>query len=390
MISVKGIFKDMKKDYYEILGVPKSADLQQIKKAYRSLALKYHPDRVPADQKKEAEEKFKEISEAYAVLSDTQKRQMYDQYGHAGIDQRYTTEDIFRGADFSDIFAETGLGDILSRFFGDSFDFFGTESRSGSRRARRGRDIQYEMEITLEEAFSGVKKSIKIPRHEHCSSCQGTGAKSGTALKTCSTCRGQGQVVMSSGFFRMAQTCSTCGGQGKVITEFCPQCRGKGVVQITRNIDVTIPAGVDTDTRLRIKGEGESGISGSGDLYLYIVVKPHSLFHREGKDIHNELLVSFVKAALGAEVPVTTLNGQVMMNIPAGTQSGKIFRLKGKGVPDVHGGSPGDLYVRAMIQVPTHLTTEQKRLLEEFAKMSGEKVGDNGESLKEKIKKVFK
>ena len=382
---------NMKKDYYEILGVPKNASLQDIKKAYRSLALKHHPDRVPAEQKKEAEEKFKEISEAYGVLSDTQKRSMYDQYGHAGIDQRYTAEDIFRGADFS-TFEDIGLGDIFSRIFGEAgFDIFGTGfGGRGSSRRSRGSDIQYEMEISLEEAFKGVKKKIKVPRHDECEDCHGSGAKAGSSLKTCPTCRGQGRVVMASGFFRMEQTCSNCGGQGKVITEYCSKCQGKGTLRVARNIDVMIPAGVDSDSRLRVRGEGEYGPGGRGDLYIYINVKLHQIFHREGSDLQIELPVSFVKAALGSEVLVPTLDGQVSMKIPAGTQSGKLFRLKEKGMPDLHEHGRGDQYVRVMIQVPTHLTAEQRRILEEYARVSGEDLKDFSESISEKIKKVFK
>jgi len=382
---------NMKRDYYEILGVSKNASVQDIKKAYRSLALKYHPDRVPAEQKKDAEEKFKEISEAYGVLSDPQKRSMYDQYGHAGIDQRYTAEDIFRGTDFS-IFDDIGLGDIFSRIFGDAgFDIFGTTMGTrGSSRRHRGSDIPYEVEITLEEAFKGIKKKIKVPRHEECEECHGSGAKAGSSLKTCPTCRGQGQIVMASGFFRMSQTCSNCGGQGKVIAEYCPKCQGQGTTRVTRNIDVNIPAGVDSDSRLRVRGEGEYGPGGRGDLYLYIKVKPHSIFQRDGCDLHMELPVSFVKAALGGEGSVSTLDGPVSMKIPAGTQSGKIFRLKEKGMPDLHRQGRGDQYVHVMIQVPNHLTSEQRRVLEEYARVSGEVVTETAESITEKIKKVFK
>lgn len=375
----------MKKDYYEILGVEKGADVAAIKKAYRSLALKYHPDRVPEAEKKDAEEKFKEISEAYGVLSDPQKRQMYDQYGHSGIDQRYTAEDIFKGADFSSIFGESDLGDILGNMFGDAI-FGGSSGRTN--RARRGRDIQYEVEISLEEAFSGIKKKIKVPRHEKCKTCDGNGAKPGSKLKTCATCKGQGQVVMSNGFFRMQQTCSACGGQGQIITDHCPECRGQGVVRVTRNIDVNIPAGVDNDTRLRVKGEGEVGNAGPGDLYLYILVKAHSTYERHGKDLSLELPVSFVKAALGADVSVPTLSGDVSMKIPAGTQSGKVFRLKGKGMPDLHGESAGDLYAKVMLRVPEHLSGEQKKILEEYARVSGDDVASG--SFAEKFKNAFK
>ena len=338
----------MKRDYYEVLGVPKDANAEQIKKTYRSLALKHHPDRVEESKKKEAEEKFKEISEAYGVLSDPQKRKMYDQLGHEGIDQRYTAEDIFRGADFSSVFGEAGLGDIFSQFFGDSiFEAFGGGRTRGGRgqRAYRGRDIQYEVEIPLEEAYAGIKKKIQVPRHEHCTQCNGSGAKSPDAMKTCPTCKGQGQVIMSSGFFRMAQTCSTCSGRGKIITDYCPQCNGKGVVRVTRNIDVSIPPGVDNDTRLRVKGEGEVGSAGAGDLFIYILVRPHATFQRDGKDLQMSLSVSFVKAALGGEMIVPTLSGNVTMKIPPGTQSGRVFRLKAKGMPDLHGGAPGEQYV---------------------------------------------
>jgi molecular chaperone DnaJ len=381
----------MKKDYYEILGVPKDASAQQIKKKYRSLALKHHPDRVADDKKKASEEKFKEISEAYGVLSDPQKRQMYDQYGQAGIDQRYTSEDIFRGADFSSIFGETGLGDIFSEFFGDSiFGSFGGGSQRGSRRQRRGRDIQYEVEISLKDAYDGIKKKIKVPRNEHCDACSGTGAKNGTALKTCGTCKGQGQVLMSSGFFRMAQTCSHCQGQGKIISEYCPKCNGKGAVRVTRNIDVSIPAGVDNDTRLRVRGEGEIGSGGPGDLYIYILVKHHPVFKRADKDLQMDLPVSFVIAALGGEISVPTLSGNVTMKIPAGTQSGKIFRLKNKGMPDVRGGYQGNQYVRAMLQVPERLTAQQKKMLQEFDGSGRQKSKNTNDSFTEKIKKAFK
>lgn len=380
----------MKKDYYEILGIAKDADAAQIKKAYRSLALKYHPDRVGPEGKKDAEEKFKEISEAYGILSDPQKRKMYDQYGHSGIDQRYTAEDIFRGADFSGF---NDLGDIFNQFFGGDalFDMFGGGGgRSGSRRQRRGRDIQYELAVSLEEAFTGIRKKIKVPRHEPCSQCQGSGAKPGSQPKTCATCHGQGQVVVSSGFFRMAQTCSVCRGEGKVISDPCPQCQGQGLVRMTRQIDVNIPAGVDNDTRLRVRGEGEVGLAGAGDLYLYLRVQPHASFQRDGKDIYMEQATSFVTAALGGDIKVLTLGGAVEMRVPAGTQSGKVFRLKGKGMPDIHGGGPGDQYVKVMIRVPTRLSAQQRTLLEEFAQVSGESYTKGGESFKEKIKNVFK
>ena len=379
----------MKKDYYEILGVSREAAAQEIKKKYRSLALKYHPDRVKERDKKTSEEKFKEISEAYGVLSDPQKRKMYDQYGHSGIDQRYTAEDIFGGADFSSIFGDAGgLGDIFSQFFGGGSSSGG--GFGGGSRGRRGRDIQYEVEITLEEAYSGMKKKIKVPRNEHCNDCRGSGAKNGTALKTCPACQGQGQVMVSSGFFRMAQTCSACSGRGKTITENCPKCNGKGDVRVTRNIDINIPAGVSSESRLRVRGEGEIGSAGPGDLYLYIFVKRHDLFERADDDLQMQLPISFIKAALGGEISIPTLDGNVTMKIPAGTQSGKVFRLKGKGMPDVRSGTKGNLYVRSMLSVPTNLSSEQKKLLEDFAAISEEDISTEAESFTDKIKKVFK
>ncbi len=382
----------MKRDYYEILGVSKGASLEEIKKAYRGLALQFHPDRVAAEKKKEAEEKFKEISEAYAVLSDSQKRALYDQYGHAGIDQKYTAEDIFRSADFGSIFKDLGDfgfgGSIFDDIFSDlGFDVSGGSSRT-SRRARRGRDIQYEVDITLEEAYSGATKVIQVPKNEICSACEGSGAKPGTKKTICPTCKGQGQVVMSSGFFRMAQACSRCGGEGKVIQQVCPECRGQGYVRITRKLDVKIPPGVDNNSQLRIRGEGESGTAGKGDLYLLIGVKQHPVFQREGNDIIMNLSVSFVKAALGGEVEVPTLNGRVTMKIPSGTQSGKIFRLRGKGMADLHGFSRGDELVRVMIAVPENLTAEQRRILEEYARISGEDI--DADSFTRKFKRVFK
>jgi molecular chaperone DnaJ len=384
----------MKRDYYEILGVQKSASLDQIKKAYRSLALRYHPDRVSDDKKKEAEEKFKEISEAYAVLSDSNKRALYDQYGHAGIDQKYTYEDIFKGADFSSIFeglSDFGFGSgIFDEIFGDfGFDIFGGGRRSRAQRARRGRDIQIEVDITLEEAASGVEKTISVPRYEPCNTCSGSGAKPGTTNHTCPMCKGSGQVTMSSGFFRMVQTCSRCRGQGSIVSQPCPDCNGQGRKKVTRRIKVKIPPGVGDNSNLRIRGEGEPGTYSKGDLYVLIGVKPHPIFEREGNDIYTEIPISFIKAALGGEVDVPTLNGKVRMKIPAGTQSGKIFRLKAKGIPDLHSYTKGDELVRVKIKVPTSLTNEQRRLLEEFARISGEDIG-TGVSFREKIKRAFK
>ncbi|HNQ50195.1 MAG TPA: molecular chaperone DnaJ [Candidatus Omnitrophota bacterium] len=382
-----------KRDYYEILGVSKSAGVDEIKKTYRTLALKFHPDRVPADQKKAAEEKFKEISEAYAVLSDPEKRKMYDQYGHAGIDQRYAQEDIFRGADFSSIFGNMGSGGMFEDLFADlGFDIFGGGGRggrgAGAGRQRRGRDLEITVNITLEEAAAGLEKTITVPRYEMCQTCSGSGAKPGTKKAACQQCRGTGRVVVSSGFFQLAQTCPKCHGQGEVIQTPCPECRGEGRVRKTSNIKVKIPPGVDTGNNLRVRGEGEAGAGGRGDLYVIIDIARHPVFERRDNDIITEVTVSVSKAILGGEVQVPTLNGHVEMKIPAGTQSGRIFRLKDKGIPDVHGRGVGDELVRVNVEIPAKLTAEQKRLIEEFARLSGE--GASRDSFADKIKKTFR
>ena len=382
-----------KRDYYEILGVKKNATLDEIKKAYREVALRYHPDRVPHEQKKEAEEKFKEISEAYAVLSDSQKRALYDQYGHAGIDQRYAYEDIFRGADFSSVFQDLGDfgfgGGLFDEIFSDlGFDIFGSRGRSGGR-SRRGRDLEITIDITLEEAAAGVEKTITVPRYEVCANCSGSGAKPGSKKVICSQCRGSGRVVVSTSFgFQLEQTCPRCRGEGSAIQTPCPECRGEGRTRVTRKINVKVPPGVDTGSHLRIRGEGEAGTAGRGDLYVVIEVKPHPVFQRHNNDILTEITISLPKAILGSGVEVPTLNGKVKMKIPPGTQSGRIFRLKNKGMPDVHGRGIGDELVRVNVEIPTHLTLEQRKLIEELARLSGEEI-DKG-SLTDKIKKAFK
>jgi molecular chaperone DnaJ len=382
-----------KRDYYEILGVKKNATLDEIKKAYREMALRYHPDRVPHEQKKEAEEKFKEISEAYAVLSDSQKRALYDQYGHAGIDQRYAYEDIFKGADFSSIFQDLGDfgfgGGLFDEIFSDlGFDIFGGRQRQASRRPRRGRDLEIAIDISLEEASQGIEKTITVPRYEICSTCSGSGAKPGSKKVTCPQCRGSGRTVVSSGFFQLAQTCSRCRGEGSIIQTACPDCHGEGRQKVTRKIKVKIPAGVDTGSSLRVRQEGEEGTAGRGDLYVIIEVRPHPVFQRHNNDILIEKAISLSKAILGGEIEVPTLDGKVEMKIPAGTQSGKIFRLRGKGIPDLHGRGVGDELVRVNVEIPTQLNSEQRRLIEEFAKASGEDI--NKERFTDKIKKAFK
>ena len=384
-----------KRDYYEILGVAKNASAEDVRKSYREMALKFHPDRVPAEQKKEAEERFKEVSEAYAVLSDSAKRDLYDKYGHSGIDQKYAQEDIFKGADFSSIFRDMGGGfgsgsSIFEEIFGDlGFDIGGSRhSRSQSAR-RRGRDLQIAINITLEEAARGVEKVITVPRYETCAVCGGSGAKPGTKKSTCPQCKGSGRTVVSNGFFQMAQTCSRCGGEGSIIQSVCPDCRGEGRVRVTKKIKVKIPAGVDTGSQLRVRQEGEAGVSSRGDLYVIIEVAAHNIFERHHNDIATSVNISMAKAVLGGEVEVPALDGRLTMKVPAGTQCGKTFRLKGKGLPDLYGREIGDELVRVNIEIPSKLSSRQKQLIEEFANLSGEDLGGR-ESFTDKFKKTFR
>lgn len=382
-----------KRDYYEILGVPKGASADDIKKAYRNLALKYHPDRVTPDKKKEAEERFKDISESYAVLSDPQKRSQYDQFGHAGIDSKYSSEDIFKNADFSSIFEEMGgSGDIFEEILG-SFGMFG--GRGGSRRSRgsgRGRDLEFEIEISFEEAAFGAKKTINIPKYEPCEACSGSGARPGTKKTDCPTCKGRGQVLYSTGFINVSQTCPGCRGEGSTIKSPCQKCDGAGKSKVTKKIEVSIPAGVDTGSRLRVQGEGDSGIRGgpAGDLYIYINVKEHPIFQRHGYDIICEVPISFPLAALGGEIEVPTLSGNVMMRMPEGTQSGRVFRLGGKGVKNLRGYGTGDQLVKVVVETPTHLTSEQKKSLKEFERVCNGSVNPMSASFMDKVKRLFK
>jgi len=382
-----------KRDYYEILGVQKGASPDEIKKVYRNLALKHHPDRVAPEKKKEAEEQFKEISEAYAVLSDTNKRAQYDQFGHAGIDSRYTSEDIFKSADFSSIFEDLGFGGSM---FGNIFEslgmFGGGFSSRKSGGPRRGRDLEYETSISFEDAAFGAKKTINIARHEICDTCKGEGARPGTKKTKCGTCNGKGQILQSTGFFSIQQTCPKCRGEGSVIKNPCVNCAGAGRAKITKKLEVNIPAGVDTGSRLRITGEGEAGAKGGqrGGLYIYINVKEHSIFERHGYDIICEVPISFPIAALGGEVEVPTLNGNVMMRIPEGTQSGKIFRLAGKGINRLREYGVGDELVKIIVETPTRLNSEQKRALNEFAKTCNDSINPLARSFMDKVKKIFK
>ncbi len=367
-----------KKDYYDILGVPRNAAAEEIKKAYRKAALQHHPDRNPNDKK--AEDKFKEATEAYQVLSDSQKRQVYDQFGHEGL----------QGSGFDPSgFAQGGFGDI----FGDIFeDFFGGSAGGSRKRSQRGHDLQYDLEIEFDEAVFGAEKSFDIERDEACSSCKGDGAKAGTGRKTCPACRGQGQVLASSGFFSIARTCGRCHGQGSLIEEACAACGGKGSVQVKRKIQIRIPAGSDEGLRLRLSGEGEGGRQGGmrGDLYIVLHVKPHAFFRRDGETVICEVPISFAQAALGCELEVPTLVGKTTVKVPAGTQTGKLFRLKGKGIASIRGAGIGDQEVRIVVETPTHLSDKQKELLKEFAELSGEKANPISASFMEKAKQFFK
>jgi molecular chaperone DnaJ len=367
-----------KKDYYELLGVNRNASEDEIKKAYRKLALQYHPDRNPGN--KQAEEKFKEVSEAYSVLSDPQKRAQYDQFGHAAFGEGGP---FAGGFDFSG-----GFEDIFGDIFGE---FFGTGA-GGRRRGRaRGEDLRYNLTLKFEEAVRGAEKKIKIPRHGPCETCRGSGAKPGTAPQTCPTCRGRGQVSFQQGFFSVSRTCGQCQGQGTIIKDPCSACGGAGRVRTMHTLSIKIPPGVDNGSRLKLRGEGESGPAGGtpGDLYVVIQVEPHPIFIRDELDIVCEIPISFVQAALGAEIDVPTLEGKVKMKIPAGTQSGKVFRLKGKGVKDHQGYRQGDQLVRVVVETPTRLTAKQRELLKEFAALSGEEVNPLSKGFFDKMKELF-
>jgi len=361
----------VKKDYYDVLGVNKDASKAEIKKAYRKLALKYHPDKNP---EKAAEEKFKEISEAYAVLYDDEKRRLYDQYGHSGIDQRYSYEDIFRGADFGDIFRGMGFDfgfgfdDIFERFFGHRADF----NRRGSRRTR-GMDLRYDIEISLEDAYNGLETEINVPRTETCDNCGGSGAKPGTSPKTCPRCNGTGQSRQSRrtafGMFTQITTCEKCKGEGRIIEDYCQKCKGTGVVQRTRSIEIKIPKGVEDGSQLRLAGEGEAGSfgGGTGDLYIVIHVKKHPKYDRRGSNLYMVKEISFPDAALGGKIDVETIDESIgSLKIPEGTQNGDVLRIKNKGMPELHGRGFGDLYIEIRIYTPKRLNRKSKKLLEEL------------------------
>jgi len=377
-----------KRDYYEVLGVDRGVDEAGLKKAYRKLALQHHPDRNPDDPT--AEEKLKEVSEAYAVLSDPEKRARYDRFGHAGLGGPGA------GApDFGDL---GGFTDLFNDLFGD---IFGGGGRRGRRRSRghRGADLRYNLELDLEDVLHGVEPTIKIPKMRACKTCNGAGVAAGSRPETCEQCGGAGQMVFQQGFFRVNRTCDVCGGTGEIVRDPCRDCRGAGRVEGQQTLQVRVPPGVDDGARLRLVGEGEAGIAGgpAGDLYVVINVRPHTLFERDGTDLHVEVPVTFVQAALGSEVEVPTLEGRVKMTIPEGTQSGKVLPLPGRGLPPLQPRIDprqlekmrGDLYVRVFVEVPTRLTGRQRELLEDFARESGTEVSPAHKSFVEKLRNFF-
>ncbi|TXR54359.1 molecular chaperone DnaJ [Reinekea thalattae] len=372
-----------KRDYYEVLGLSKGADEKEVKKAYRRMAMKFHPDRNPGDEKAEAS--FKEVNEAYEVLSDAQKRQAYDQFGHAGVDGQaggFGGQGGGSGS-FSDIF-----GDV----FGDIFGGAGGGARGGRSSAQRGSDLKYNLELTLEEAVRGVEKNIRVPTLVNCDGCGGSGAKKGTSPTTCSTCSGSGQVRMQQGFFAVQQTCPSCSGAGKIISDPCTSCYGRGVKEETKTLNVKIPPGVDTGDRIRLSGEGEAGRNGgpTGDLYVEVHVKKHSIFERDGANLYCEVPISITEAALGGELEVPTLEGRVKLKIPQETQTGKLFRLRGKGVKPVRGHTVGDLMCRVVVETPVNLTARQKELLNELQEsLNGKKHSPKSKGWFEGVKKFF-
>ncbi|HEY2460495.1 MAG TPA: molecular chaperone DnaJ [Candidatus Acidoferrum sp.] len=371
------------KDYYEILGVERTSSVEEIKSSYRKCALKWHPDRNP-ENKAEAEIKFRESTEAYSILSDPQKRQIYDTYGHAGLSGANV------GADFnSTIFQD--FHDIFGDFFG--FEDMLSGGRRGRGRSQRGADLRYDMTLTFEEASGGVTTKIKLPRQEYCSSCKGTGAKAGTGVIACQTCGGRGQLAYQQGFFTITRTCAVCQGAGQIVRERCPDCRGQGRIEREKIIELRIPPGVDTGTRLRVAGEGEPGPNGGpdGDLYVVLEVKEHSFFERRGADLYCTIPISIAQASLGTELQVPGLIGEERLKIPEGTQSGAVFRIKGKGMPDPRGGGKGDLYYHVRVLTPTKLTRDQRKLVEQLgASLKVEnKPADRNSSIFDKVKDIF-
>ncbi len=372
--------ENTKRDYYEVLGVARTASEQELKSAYRQMALKYHPDRNPGN--KEAEEKFKEAAEAYSVLSDGQKRAAYDRYGHAGVGSVASSPiDPNAFSDFADI-----LGDLFG--FGD---LFGT-SAGGRRRNRpqRGEDVRYDLELSFEDAIRGFTAELQVPRQAPCPKCDGKGAEP-QDLQTCPTCRGRGEMLYQQGFLSIRRTCSNCGGAGRVARRACSQCHGEGYTRTQEKLKVNIPAGVDTGTRLRVGGKGQAGYNGgpAGDLYVFLTVREHPVFEREGNDLHCHIPVNIAQAALGAEIEVPTLDGAETVRIPEGTQSGATFRLRNKGVPDVNGRGRGDLYVHIQVKVPARLTREQRKLFEQLRELLPADNKPEEKGLFDKVKDYF-
>ncbi len=375
-----------KRDYYETLGVPKNASEEEIKKSYRKQAMKHHPDRNQGDTAKAAEEKFKEAKEAYEMLTDPQKRAAYDQHGHAGVDPNMRGG---AGAEGYGGFAEA-FGDI----FGDMFGQQRGRAGGGGRQVFRGSDLSYAMEITLEEAARGKDAQIRIPSYESCEVCKGSGAKPGTSVKTCGTCNGSGAVQMRQGFFSVQQTCPTCRGTGKVIPEPCTACSGQGKVKKQKTLEVKIPAGIDGNMRIRSTGNGEPGANGGppGDLYIEIRLKKHDIFERDGDDIHCSVPISIITASLGGEIEVPTLAGKAAIDIPEGTQTGKQFRLRGKGIKGVRASYPGDLYCHITVETPVKLSEHQRKLLKELDdsfQKAGNKHSPTGDSWTDRLKSFF-
>ena len=370
-----------KRDYYEVLGISRTSTEQEIKSAYRRLALQHHPDKNPNDT--QAEDRFKEAAEAYSILSDSEQRKRYDRFGHAGVASGAGAS--WGAPGFS------GLEDILGDLFGFG-DVFGTGSgRGGSRRtaAQRGSDLRYDLEISLEDAAVGLTAPLRIPKLETCAACSGGGAAPGTQPETCQTCAGAGQVRYQQGFFSVARTCGSCRGSGRVIKNPCPECKGAGRVEKEKTMEVKIPAGVETGSRLRIQGEGEGGVNGgpAGDLYVVIHVGEHEQFERQGSNLYSSMPITFGQAALGAEVEVPTLDGEHSVKVPAGTQTGTVFRVKGKGMPVLGGRGKGDLYVAVTVVTPTTLTREQRKLLEQLAQVETKDLEDKG--LVDKVRDIF-
>jgi molecular chaperone DnaJ len=380
-----------KRDYYDVLGVERGASESELKKAYRKLAMDCHPDRNPDDPA--AEERFKQVSEAYAVLSDAEKRARYDRFGHAGVGGPGAGG---QGADFGDL---GNFGDLFNDLFGDIFG--GGGGRGGSRRGRgqRGADLRYNLEISLDDVVNGCEPRLKIPRMNRCGTCSGSGAAEGSKPSRCGRCEGTGQLVFQQGFFRVNRPCDACGGAGEVISNPCSTCRGAGRVEGQQTIQVKVPPGIDDGARMRVTGEGEAGVAGGppGDLYVVMVLREHSLFRREGTDLHLEVPIAFVQAVLGGEIDVPTLDGKVKLSIPEGTQSGRVPRLRGKGLPPLQPRLDpaqlkklrGDLYVKVFVEVPTKLNARQRELLEEFAAQSGHEVSPATKGFVEKLRDLF-